>query len=227
MWSMYVVWQVADRSNRVVRPWHILERMPMHADLVRLAIGAPHMHRYPGRYAIYSIDLSRAGGGVQTVSSRQLALSDDPLTAGENRVGYWLTPPNVMRALDERFRFTFDPCPYPRPPGFDGLKEEWGARNWVNPPFDKCMSGPSASMAAWVRKAIGEKEKGRFSVVIAPVWRWIVRSLLAGARIEVAPEFRWHNRYGNPQPSARPMVLLVFDPHATPCAHCGGTGREQ
>jgi hypothetical protein len=50
---------------------------------------------------------------------------------------YWLTPPEVYLALDEEFHFTFDPCPYPRPAGFDGLTIDWGEVNYVNPPFSK------------------------------------------------------------------------------------------
>ena len=48
---------------------------------------------------------------------------------------YWLTPPELMAQLQSEFNFDFDPCPYPKPDGFDGLRCEWGHRNYVNPPF--------------------------------------------------------------------------------------------
>ena len=48
---------------------------------------------------------------------------------------YWLTPPELMAQLQEEFNFDFDPCPYPKPDDFDGLRCEWGQRNYVNPPF--------------------------------------------------------------------------------------------
>jgi hypothetical protein len=39
---------------------------------------------------------------------------------------YWVTPPEMYAALDEEFHFDFDPCPHPRPDGFDGLAVDWG-----------------------------------------------------------------------------------------------------
>lgn len=48
---------------------------------------------------------------------------------------YWLTPPDIMQKLQEEFNFNFDPCPFPKPNDFDGLRTEWGTRSYVNPPF--------------------------------------------------------------------------------------------
>lgn len=39
---------------------------------------------------------------------------------------YWLTPPKLMESLQLEFNFNYDPCPYPRPDGYDGLKADWG-----------------------------------------------------------------------------------------------------
>ncbi len=44
---------------------------------------------------------------------------------------YWVTPPDMMAALNAEFNFDFDPCPHPRPEGFDGLAVPWGKRNPV------------------------------------------------------------------------------------------------
>ena len=46
-----------------------------------------------------------------------------------------LTPPEIYARLDSEFHFDFDPCPYPKPGGFDGLTREWGQSNYCNPPF--------------------------------------------------------------------------------------------
>lgn len=49
-------------------------------------------------------------------------------TKGNQKDGkhYWLTPPDLMTRLQDEFHFDFDPCPYPKPPDFDGLNIEWG-----------------------------------------------------------------------------------------------------
>lgn len=52
---------------------------------------------------------------------------------------YWLTPPDLYAKLDQEFAFDFDPCPYPRPEGYNSLVEEWGTSNYVNPPFSNPM----------------------------------------------------------------------------------------
>jgi len=48
---------------------------------------------------------------------------------------YWLMPPDKLEPLQKEFNFDFDPCPFPRPEGFDGLEVDWRKSNWVNPPF--------------------------------------------------------------------------------------------
>lgn len=83
---------------------------------------------------------------------------------------YWLTPPDLYASLHAEFNFTFDPCPYPLPTGFDGLTCEWGERNYVNPPFGSIIhQGKKKGPTAWMRKAITEMEKGRLSVIVYPV----------------------------------------------------------
>jgi len=74
---------------------------------------------------------------------------------------YWLTPPDLYAALDAEFHFDFDPCPYPRPLGFDGLAVEWGQSNYVNPPFGR-------GAVLWARKAVEEKKRGHLSVLVYP-----------------------------------------------------------
>lgn len=82
---------------------------------------------------------------------------------------YWLTPPDLMEALQNEFAFDYDACPYPRPPDFDGLTVDWGDSTYVNPPF----AGPTA----WVRKAIAESEKGKRVVFVFPIYKWILMLL--------------------------------------------------
>lgn len=97
---------------------------------------------------------------------------------------YWITPPEIMGVLDAEFNFDLDPCPHPRPDGFDGLQVNWGKRNWVNPPF-------TGGVGKWVTKAIAEHFLGALIVMVLPIYhrRAIIRMCEAGAEI----------RYFNPQ----------------------------
>jgi hypothetical protein len=89
-------------------------------------------------------------------------------TSGLHDKRYWLTPPEVYRRLEEEFQFTFDPCPCPRPNGFDGLKIDWGEVNFVNPPFRRDDAVGGEGMTAFARKAIEQQQQGRTSLLLVP-----------------------------------------------------------
>jgi hypothetical protein len=63
------------------------------------------------------------------------------------------TPPDLVAHLEEELgvRFSgFDPCPMPRPEGFDGLAAAWGERgDWVfvNPPYNDTKSFAAKAFA--------------------------------------------------------------------------------
>lgn len=86
----------------------------------------------------------------------QTAIIEGPT---EDKVEFWLMPPEDMHELELEFHFNDDVCPYPRPPGYNGLIEDWGSRTWCNPPF-------KGSKMAWARKAIMEWKKGKLVVLI-------------------------------------------------------------
>jgi len=108
---------------------------------------------------------------------------------------YWLTPPDLYARLDAEFHFTFDPCPYPLPEGFDGLTCEWGERNYVNPPFGSIIhQGKKKGPTAWVRKAIAEQNKGKLVVLVYPVDKWVLMILNAiGTKVRNLGDVRWHS----------------------------------
>jgi len=111
---------------------------------------------------------------------------------GDDGKHYWLTPPDLYAALDAEFGFTFDPCPCPLPPGFDGLTCEWGASNYVNPPFGSIMhEGRKKGPTAWARKALAEAEKGRRTVLVYPIDKWVLMLLGAGAKVRNLGDVRW------------------------------------
>lgn len=114
---------------------------------------------------------------------------------GEDGKHYWLTPPDLYATLDAEFHFDFDPCPFPKPDGFDGLTCEWGQRNYVNPPFGSIIhNGRKKGPTAWMRKAIEEQRKGRLSVVVYPVDKWVLMMLAAtgAANVRNLGDVRWH-----------------------------------
>lgn len=100
---------------------------------------------------------------------------------GADKKHYWITPPDLYDALNAEFGpFDFDPCPFPLPDDFDGLTCEWGARNYVNPPFGSIMhQGKKKGPTAWVRKAVAEWQKGKRVVLVYPIDKWVLMLLKA------------------------------------------------
>lgn len=81
-----------------------------------------------------------------------------------NHSDNWKTPPEFYDKLNAEFNFDFDPCPYTEgEPEVDGLKIEWGQRNYINPPYSRGLKD------AFVKKAIEESHKGKLCVMLIPV----------------------------------------------------------
>lgn len=80
----------------------------------------------------------------------------------------WQTPQYIRQMVDGFYQGPepwFDPCP--TDPDFDGLKVEWGAKCFVNPPYSNPLP--------WVQK--GVQEYGRlFTAVKWPEQIWLVRN---------------------------------------------------
>ena len=118
--------------------------------------------------------------------------------------GYWLIPPEIYNSLNEEFHFDYDPCPNPRPEGFDSQKIEWGNSNWVNPPF-------WAGITGWCRKAIEQQEQGKTSVLILPLDNWVRLLFNAGAEIRVVGSHDWiHTKDGTRRKAPRPSFLFIL-----------------
>lgn len=125
-------------------------------------------------------------------------------------VGHWLTPPKLLGWVEDRFgKVDFDPCPFPRPAGWDGLKEAWGKPGdlcYANPPF----VGPSRSRTAWHRQAVAMAEQGRRVVMINSFDRWVVDFVRMGGTFHVPPDFEWLDPAGEPQKSGRPHLVMEY-----------------
>jgi hypothetical protein len=136
--------------------------------------------------------------------------------SGADGKHYWLTPPDLYARLDAEFGFDFDPCPHPLPEGFDGLTCEWGARNYVNPPFGSIVhQGKKKGPTAWVRKAVAEYRQGKLVVLVYPIDKWVLLLLATlDAPVRNLGDVRWHaTEDGLPGPgTGRHIACFVLDP---------------
>lgn len=113
---------------------------------------------------------------------------------GDDGKHYWLTPPELLADLEAEFGGPlFDPCPYPLPDGFDGLTCEWGAKNYVNPPFGSIIhQGKKKGPTAWMRKAIEESKKGKLVIIVYPIDKWVLMMLSAmDTKVRNLGDVRW------------------------------------
>jgi hypothetical protein len=145
---------------------------------------------------------------------------------------YWLTPwqdPRFVALVAEFGPFDFDPCPYPRPEGFDGLTCEWGQRNYVNPPFGsveytdengnvvlgKNGKPKRRGVTAWVRKAIEEYQKGKLVVLVYPIDKWVLMILaVIGADVRNLYDVQWEaieDRSAH-KGTGRHIACFILDP---------------
>jgi len=136
---------------------------------------------------------------------------------GSDGKHYWLTPRDLYAALDAEFHFDFDPCPYPLPDGFDGLTCEWGARNYVNPPFGSIIhNGKKKGPTAWVRKAIEEHNKGKLVVLVYPVDKWVLMMLSAiGTPVRNLGDVKWcaTEDWSEGKGTGRHIAAFILDPN--------------
>lgn len=106
---------------------------------------------------------------------------------------YWLTPQEILNPLNNEFAFTYDPCPFPLPEGYDGLTSDWGVSNYVNPPFGSIigLDGKKKGPTAWARKAIAEQAKGKDVVLVYPVDKWILMLLEHASEVRNLKDIKW------------------------------------
>lgn len=137
---------------------------------------------------------------------------------GSDRKHYWITPPKLYAKLDDEFNFTFDPCPYPLPSGFDGLTQPWGISNYVNPPFGSIIhEGKKKGPTAWARKAINEYQQGKRVVLVYPIDKWVLMLLAAGAKVRNLGDVRWHATEDATEGkgTGRHIACFILDPDDT------------
>ena len=130
----------------------------------------------------------------------------------ENGKRYWRTPPDLLARLEAEFGpFDFDPCPYPRPGGFDGLAVPWGRMSYVNPPFRRQDGLNRIGPTAWMWKAIEEAKQGRGSVLVLPVQSYVMHLAAAGAEIRSMGRVRWLEvETGEPCKGPSPICAFIL-----------------
>lgn len=127
----------------------------------------------------------------------------------DTRKRFWKTPPDLMKALNEEFRFTNDVCPFPKPEDHNALLMPWGDSNFVNPPFRKADGG-GFGPTAFVRKAIQEyKDFGKKSVIIIPTQSYVNLLLEAGAELRSCGRVKWLECDTN-EPCKSPSPITMF-----------------
>jgi hypothetical protein len=110
----------------------------------------------------------------------------------------------MMDKLQAEFKFNYDPAPFPRPEGYDGLTADWGSMSWVNPLF-------GSGITAWVRKALLEQSKGKSSVLILPLDNWVRLLIDSKAEIRSLGSHNWVNPItGDQRKSSRPSFLFIL-----------------
>lgn len=117
----------------------------------------------------------------------------------------WKTPKWLYDELNKEFDFDFDPCP-PNPQ-FDGLKIEWGLRNFVNPPYGR-------PIPLWLAKAREEQKKKKLSVFLIPSrtdTRWWHEYCLTTEVRFIKGRLKFDDQ-SNPAPF--PSALVIFRPIA-------------
>jgi hypothetical protein len=128
-----------------------------------------------------------------------------------NREKFWLTPPDMYERLNAEHTFDFDPCPCPRPEGYDSLIIPWGMRNYANPPFHRDDGVNGKGPTAFVRKAIAEQQLGKATVLTLPAQLYITLLLEAGAELSSLGRVKWiHADTGEPCKSPSPIIKAVL-----------------
>ena len=76
----------------------------------------------------------------------------------------WVTNPVIFSKLNDEFDFNFDPCPFQHDiTKWDGLKVDWGTRNFINPPYSLKLK------TDFVLRAIEQSKLGKLCVLLIPV----------------------------------------------------------
>ena len=130
----------------------------------------------------------------------------------------WFTPDYIYRPLNERFKFTLDPCCTVESAkckkfytvADDGLKQDWGQNVvWVNPPYSRGVQ------AAFIRKAYESSLQGATVVMLIPARTetkvFSEYCTKASEIIFIVGRVKFiSDKGGKPAPAPFPSAIVVF-----------------
>jgi hypothetical protein len=136
---------------------------------------------------------------------------------GDHEHGYLLAPDYLKEGNTSEFGELWDGCPFPRPPNFDCLKEDWPARVYLNALW-------IGNFLDYMKKAVEQIQRHPDALyyIVAPT-RPSVNYLLEahgvnGITIEMRslgrPPWR-HTQTGKPHPSPMPAMAIILRRGAT------------
>ena len=154
---------------------------------------------------VWPIHYDKAGkriGALQTVSLMREPRGVEPNDPNNDvPPQYWLEPPEVRAEIEgwlsERGLkiAEFDPCPFPRPPNFDGLTMDWpcepGECILFNAPFHKSDELHGRGLGEWVKKAKIEAAKGKTIAMYVPMLAASHDLVAAGAEGKALGRVPW------------------------------------
>lgn len=133
------------------------------------------------------------------------------------------TPDEIFKPLEKEFGMTLDvsatkenaKCDLFFTVHDDGLSQEWGGRNWMNPPFGRVMQ-------KWVRKAHAEFLKGKMTVALIPArtntkwWHECIQDIAEVRFIQGEVKFKGFDRG-----LWMPMCIVIWNPANENGDSCG------
>lgn len=121
----------------------------------------------------------------------------------------WETPKELYQELDNRFHFTFDPCPIN--PKSDGLSISWSGSVFCNPPYSQ--------VAVWIAKGYDEILQDHVDTLVYLVYaktdtRWFHQYIYKNPKINWEIEFikgrvKFENK-GKRGFAPFPSMLLIY-----------------
>jgi phage N-6-adenine-methyltransferase len=127
----------------------------------------------------------------------------------------WATPQDFFDEVNAKYNFTLDACANTEnakckkffSPEQDGLKQNWGGRIWMNPPYGRVIGN-------WVEKAYQESKNGALVVALLPArtdTRWFHNYIYKKKGVKIH-FLKGRLKFGDAkEPAPFPCILVEFN----------------